>query len=88
MSNITKRLLAYEGEEWETTACYNGLRLEAADNIFLLRSAISNLLTRIDDSPSEEIRTFGELDDLRDTLAAGEWTSDSERASDKQTGEE
>jgi len=68
MSDIRKRLLAYEGEEYETTACYNGLRLEAADEIFLLRSAISDLITHIDDSPSEEIRSFGELDTLRDLM--------------------
>jgi hypothetical protein len=36
---LLQRLRQYEGAQWETTACYNGLRDEAADEIDRLRQA-------------------------------------------------
>jgi hypothetical protein len=34
---LIERLSQFEGRDWETTACYNGLRLEAAAFLAALR---------------------------------------------------
>lgn len=35
---LVERLRQYEGRDWETTVCYNGLRDEAANEITALRA--------------------------------------------------
>lgn len=41
-TDITARLRQYEGQNFETTACYNGLRDEAAHEIDRLRQALAD----------------------------------------------
>lgn len=42
--NLKARLLAYEGKAFETTACYNGLRDEAAKRIEALGAEVARLM--------------------------------------------
>jgi hypothetical protein len=40
--DLVKRLRAYEGKGFETTACYNGMRSEAADRIEELEAKLAD----------------------------------------------
>lgn len=40
---LVQRLRAYEGENWETTACYNGVRDEAAAEIERLTAELTDI---------------------------------------------
>ena len=42
--DLVKRLRAYEGKGFETTACYNGTRSEAADRIEELEGQLKALV--------------------------------------------
>lgn len=49
-ADLVKRLSAYEGRVFETTACYNGLREEAADRIEQLEAENKRLGDLYDDT--------------------------------------
>jgi hypothetical protein len=44
-STLPTRLRAFDGREWENSLCYNGVRMEAADRIEELESALDRALT-------------------------------------------
>lgn len=46
MVDIVERLRNYEGENFQTTACYNGLRDEAANEIDRLRAQVAAAYAR------------------------------------------
>ena len=41
-SDLVRRLRQYEGEQWETTACYNGTRDEVADAIEAMERKVAD----------------------------------------------
>jgi len=47
---LLQRLRQYEGEQSQTTACYNGLRDEAADEIDRLREALIEIIADYGDN--------------------------------------
>lgn len=49
VAGLVERLRQYEGRQWETTACYNGTRDEAASLIQWSRSSMAEIYTRAAD---------------------------------------
>jgi hypothetical protein len=65
---LLQRLRQYEGEQSQTTACYNGLRDEAADEIDRLREALEKAQGGVTDYAKQYVALRAENDRLREAL--------------------
>ena len=53
--DLVKRLRAYEGKGFETTACYNGTRSEAADRIEELEAKLAKAMIVVEMIASADV---------------------------------
>lgn len=76
MTDIVERLRQYEGELWETTACYNGTRDEAADEIERERNLKEHYWEGLQNQAARADKAEAEIERLREAIRRyvdGDW---------------